>query len=59
LFFATDLYWIGILKDYFGKQNPADFKGLCVSLLILWDFKRLFKMTSYNQDFEHKILMDL
>jgi len=37
------VYWIEILKDYFVKQNPADFKRLCVILLILWDFKRLLK----------------
>jgi hypothetical protein len=40
--FDLGVYWIEILKDYFGKQNPADFKRLCVILLILWDFKRLF-----------------
>jgi len=53
------VYWIEILKDYFGKQNPEDFKRFCEIILILLDFKRLFLMTFYNQDFKHMILMNL
>jgi len=29
------VYWIEILKDYFDKQNSADFKRLCEIILIL------------------------
>jgi len=36
------VYWIEILKDSFGKKNLKDFKRLCVIVLILWDFKRLY-----------------
>jgi len=36
------VYWIDILKDYLGKQNPEDFKKICEIILILLDFKRLF-----------------
>ena len=52
------MYWIEILKDYFDKLNPEDFKRFCEIILILFDFKKLFVMTFYNQDFEHMILMD-
>jgi len=52
------VYWIEILKDFFGKQNSEDFKRFSEIILILLDFKRLFVMTFYNQDFEHMILMD-
>ena len=36
------VYWIEILKDYFSKPNPWDFKRLCEIILTLLDFKRLF-----------------
>ena len=55
----TGVYWIEILKDYFDKQNLEDFKRFCEIIMISLDFKRLFLMTFYNQDFEHVILMDL
>jgi len=42
------VYWIEILKDFFGKQNLKDFKRFCVIILIFLDFKRLFVMTFYN-----------
>ena len=36
------MYWIEILREYFDKNNLEDFKRLCVIVLILWDFKRIF-----------------
>ena len=33
---------IGILREYFDKNNLEDFKRLCGIVLILWDFKRFF-----------------
>ena len=36
------VYWIGILREYFDKNNLEDFKRLCVIVLILWDFKKKF-----------------
>jgi len=36
------VYWIGILREYFDKNNLEDFKRLCGIVLILCDFKRFF-----------------
>jgi len=41
-FFSRGVYSIGILREYFDKNNLKDFKRLCGIVLILCDFKRFF-----------------
>jgi len=45
------VYWIKILKDYFVKQNPEDFKRFCEIIMISLDFKRLFLNDSLQLGF--------
>ena len=49
------MYWIGILREYFDKNNLEDFKRLCgIGMLLPMSMERL----SRKRDWEKKNVWD-